>query len=86
MRALYEWIVDNDAKRRAELKTALKNIREGGVATKVRVLVGRQACPACQAVEGAYEFDDVPELPPEGCSCIGGCKAYYAPVLDLRGP
>ena len=78
--------MDNDAKKRAEHKAALKKIREGGVATKVRILVPRQACPVCQAIEGAYEFDDVPELPPEGCSGINGCNAYYAPVLDMRGP
>lgn len=64
---------------------ALKKIK-AGLATKVRILVPADACPACQAAEGVYEFDNVPDLPPEGCSCIGGCKVTYAPVLDMFGP
>ena len=76
---------DYDAKRRAESEVALENIKNG-LATKVRILVPQEACPVCQASEGAYEFEDVPGIPPEGCSCLGGCKAYYAPVLDRFGP
>ena len=75
-----------DTKKRAEQKTALKKIEDGGIATKVRILIARDACPVCQAIEGAYAFEDAPELPPEGCSCLGGCKSQYAPVLDMRGP
>ncbi len=78
--------MDSDAKKRAEQKTALKKIKDGGVATKVRVLVVRDACPVCRAIDGAYAFEDAPELPPEGCSCVGGCRSHYAPVLDMRGP
>ncbi len=78
--------MDIEAIKRKKQTAALKKIREGGVATKVRILVSRDACPVCQAIEGAYEFDDAPELPPEGCSRIGGCNASYAPVLDMRGP
>lgn len=76
---------DYDAKRRAENKTALENIKKG-LATKVRILVPADACPACKAVEGAYAFEEVPQIPPEGCSCLDGSKAYYAPVLDRYGP
>jgi hypothetical protein len=65
---------------------ALKRIREGGVATKVRILANHDSCPVCNAVEGAYEFDEVPELPLEGCSHPQGCRCYYAPVLDRFGP
>lgn len=68
-----------------EHKAALKKISEG-LATKVRILVPADACPVCTAIEGVYDFDDVPELPPEGCSCIDGTKATYAPVLDQYGP
>lgn len=78
--------MDPDAKLRKEHQEALKKIIEGGVATKVRILVDDEACPVCRAAAGAYEFDEVPELPIEGCSFLGGCNAYYAPVLDLRGP
>lgn len=70
----------------AEYRKALEKIRDGGVATKVRILISHDACPVCKAIEGAYEFEEVPALPPEGCSRVGGCNAYYAPVLDRLGP
>lgn len=75
-----------DKKKREESQLALKKIREGGIATKVRILIDQDACPVCYAIEGAYEFDEVPSLPPEGCSRLNGCNAFYAPVLDKRGP
>ncbi|HEY1410371.1 MAG TPA: hypothetical protein VF434_15630 [Promineifilum sp.] len=76
-------ITDED--RRVEQRAALERIRNG-LATRVRILVAPNACPVCRAYEGAYEFDEVPELPLEGCSRVGGCNAVYAPVLDLFGP
>ncbi len=74
-----------------EHKKMLENIRNAGVATGVRLIVPRDACPVCQHWEGGYKFDEeatrpIPELPLEGCSDIGGCKAFYSPILDLRGP
>lgn len=74
-----------DETRRTEQKAALERIRNG-LATRVRILVAPNACPVCRAYEGAYELDEVPELPLEGCSRVGGCNAVYAPVLDLYGP
>lgn len=74
-----------DEKRRAEQEAALERIRNG-LATRVRILVAPDACPVCRAHEGAYELDDVPKLPLEGCSRVGGCNAVYAPILDLYGP
>lgn len=68
-----------------EHKAGLKKIKEG-LATKVRILVPANACPVCTAMEGVYDFDDVPELPLEGCSCLGGFRGSYAPVLDQFGP
>jgi hypothetical protein len=70
---------------KAEQKAALKKIQEG-LATKVRILTHRDSCPACAAMEGVYDFDDVPELPIEGCSHASGCRCHYAPVLDQFGP
>ena len=70
---------------REDHQKALQQIKDG-LATKVRILVPADACPVCQAIEGAYEFDKVPELPPEGCSCIPFNRTYYAPVLDRHGP
>ncbi len=71
--------------KRAEQKAALARIRSG-LATKVRILANHDACPVCKALEGAYEFDEVPELPHEGCSHGDGCRCFYAPVLDRYGP
>lgn len=71
---------------RKEQAKALKNIQEGGVATKVRILVADGACPACKAIAGAYDFESAPEVPPEGCSCMPFSATKYAPVLDMRGP
>jgi hypothetical protein len=64
----------------------LGKIQGGGIATKVRILANHDSCPVCRGVEGAYEFDDVPALPLEGCSHPMGCRCFYAPVLDRRGP
>lgn len=77
--------VITDADRREEQKAALERIKSG-LATKVRIMVAPDCCPVCRAFEGAYDFDEVPELPLEGCSRIGGCNAVYAPVLDRFGP
>ena len=76
---------NTDAQRRVEQRAALERIRNG-LATKVRILVAGDACPVCRAHEGAYDLDNVPELPLEGCSRPDGCNAVYAPVLDLYGP
>lgn len=67
-----------------EYAKALEQIKSG-LATKVRIFAPADACPVCTMVEGVYEFDDVPELPLEGCSCEGP-MAMYAPVLDQFGP
>jgi len=77
--------VYDEAKRTKEQKQALKDI-EGGLATRVRILISRDSCPACRAAEGAYDFGDVPALPVEGCSHADGCRCHYAPVLDAFGP
>lgn len=76
----------SEEKQRKEQKAALKRIQEGGIATKVRIMASRDSCPVCRALEGAYDFDEVPELPHEGCSHPAGCRCIYAPVLDRRGP
>jgi hypothetical protein len=78
------YVID-EVKRREEMDQALEKIRNG-LATKVRILNSAHPCPACKEAEGAYAFDEVPELPVEGCSCLHGCTCYYAPVLDRFGP
>lgn len=78
---------DADQEKQAEShRAALQRIIEGGVATRVRVLASYDCCPVCRATEGAYEFDDVPTLPIDGCSHPLGCRCHYAPVLDRFGP
>ena len=74
-----------------EQKTYLENIRSGGIATGVRLLIPLHACPVCQYHEGGYKFDNederpIPLLPFDGCSCQGGCRAFYSPILDRHGP
>jgi len=69
----------------AQHQKSLARIRDG-LATKVRILASRDSCPVCKAVEGAFEFDDVPQLPLEGCSHPAGCRCRYEPVLDRFGP
>ena len=75
----------DEAKKRAEQQQALTRIQQG-LATKVHILVDRDSCPVCQHFAGVYTFEDVPELPLEGCSRVDGCHAMYAPVLDKFGP
>lgn len=69
----------------AEHLATLDRIK-AGLATKVRILASHDSCPVCKAYEGAYDFDDVPALPNEGCSHPSGCRCFYAPVLDRFGP
>ena len=75
-----------DAQRAKEQKKALKTIIDNGIATGVRIMASHDSCPLCRAMEGAYAFDEVPELPHEGCSHPQGCRCVYQPVLDRRGP
>ena len=78
---------DVDLEKQAEAhQKALARIREAGVATKVRILASHDSCPVCRTMEGAYEFDEVPSLPIEGCSHPSGCRCHYEPVLDRYGP
>jgi len=69
----------------AKHRETLQRIRTG-LATKVRILASDDSCPVCKAMEGAYQFEDVPPLPLEGCSHPRGCRCKYEPVLDLFGP
>ena len=70
---------------RARHQETLGRIKSG-LATKVRILASQDSCPTCETAEGAYEFDEVPALPLEGCSHPRGCRCRYEPVLDKYGP
>lgn len=78
---------EGDFEKEAEAHRAdLQRIIENGIATRVRILANHDSCPVCKALEGAYDFEDVPVLPHEGCSHPLGCRCHYAPVLDRFGP
>jgi hypothetical protein len=66
-------------------RAVLERIRHG-LGTKVRILANHDSCPVCRVLEGAYDFEKVPELPIEGCSHPNGCRCHYEPVLDRFGP
>lgn len=74
-----------DTRTEKDYAAALQKIKSG-LATKVRILAPDDACPVCTSLAGVYSFEDVPELPPEGCSCVTGTRLMYAPVLDQYGP
>ncbi|NPV56480.1 MAG: hypothetical protein HPY76_07405 [Anaerolineae bacterium] len=48
----------------------------------VRINISHDACPACQAMEGVYNLDEIPTLPVAGCSHPGGCRCTYSPILE----
>jgi hypothetical protein len=48
----------------------------------IRVVVMHDACPACMQIEGAYQKDQAPDLPVEGCSHANGCRCFYQPYLE----
>lgn len=65
-----------------ELAAALTRLKNNDRVTLIRVAVSDEACPVCQALQGAYQKAEVPALPPEGCSCPHGrARVYYQPVL-----
>jgi hypothetical protein len=76
----------SDLRTHSETARALQRLRDDGRFAKVRIIQGRESCPACKAAYGAYPIDRVPELPIEGCSHPHGCRCRYEPVLDLVGP
>lgn len=61
---------------------ALKRHQGNPRVMKVQISVMHDCCPACGEVEGAYEKEQVPRLPVEGCSHALGCRCFYQPVLS----
>lgn len=70
--------------RKEELKKILESPRAGGV----YIVAPPDACPLCRWAQGTYTKDDpdIPMLPQEGCSRIGGCTARYEPLVVEVGP
>lgn len=61
---------------------SLKRLRQNSRVLVIRLVIPDNACPACQAVEGTYQKDNVPTLPVKGCSCPNGCTCNYEPMLN----
>jgi len=61
---------------------ALNNFKDNPRVDYVRITVGADCCPACRAAEGAYDTNEVPKLPIEGCSHANGCRCFYQPFLN----
>ena len=70
------------AKRAEELARSLAQLKANPRVRDIRVIVSTDACPACKEVAGTYTKDNVPALPPEGCSCPRGCEGHYQPMLN----
>ena len=60
---------------------ALKKYKGNPRVQHIYVIVANDCCPACREVEGAYDKDDVPKLPVDGCSHPLGCRCFYQPFL-----
>ena len=50
--------------------------------TKVKILCsGGDDCPMCSALVGkTYSIDEVPTVPPDGCTCIPWCRCIEIAV------
>jgi hypothetical protein len=70
------------AKRTAELHKSIKELEENPRVRNIRVIVPPNACPVCQSIAGTYQKGELPQLPPEGCSCVRGFEGYTQPALS----
>jgi hypothetical protein len=75
-----------DLKEFSAIEVARKEFIANDRVRLVRVLVADDSCPACEALEGTYEKDEVPSLPVEGCSHETGCRCFYQPYLTTIYP
>lgn len=66
----------------SQTAVALSTFQENPRVIAVNVIVHGDSCPACQAIQGTYSKDRVPQLPVEGCSHENGCRCFYQPLLD----
>ena len=66
-----------------ELAEALDRLIKNERVSLIRIAVPDSACPVCRSLQGVYPKDQVPRLPPEGCSCpYGQTRDFYEPVLS----
>ena len=74
--------LDYKIKEKAE---ALNRLRNNPRISSIRV-AAPQECTVGQSIQGAYDKEDVPELPVKGCSRPGGCICTYEPVIEELYP
>jgi len=60
---------------------ALQHLRANDRVSRIRLIIGDDACPSCRRVEGAYTKETAPNLPTRGCSHPMGCRCFYEPAL-----
>lgn len=61
-------------------------MRAQGSIRGVRIAIGRQGCPASQAIQPqtVYHPDDAPHLPLPACSQPERCQCVYRPVMSYE--
>jgi hypothetical protein len=60
---------------------ALARLQASPRVSRIRLVVGDDACPACLAAEGEFAKEAAPSLPVRGCSHPRGCRCFYEPAL-----
>jgi hypothetical protein len=65
----------------SEAAVALKRFQDNPRVQYIRIAVASDCCPACREAQGAYEKNETPKLPIEGCSHEHGCRCFYQPFL-----
>lgn len=65
----------------SETAVALRRLQANDRVSRIRLIVGDDACPACRSAEGELAKDRVPSLPVPGCSHPQGCRCFYEPAL-----
>jgi hypothetical protein len=74
------------AKRNEDLQKSIQQLKDNPRVRDIRIIVPADACPVCQEIAGTYTKDNVPTLPPEGCSCPRGFEGYIQPMLNVIYP
>ncbi len=71
----------SDLREYSSTAVVLKKFQANPRVKHVILSVHDDACPVCLEHQGAYQKDEVPHLPIEGCSHPEGCRCFYQPAL-----
>jgi hypothetical protein len=70
--------------RRASQRETLRSYKANrDVLVGVRIVAAGSSCDHCKDMRGDYTFENVPELPHEGCTHPMGCRCCYSPMTSL---